>query len=104
MSSISVKDWGADRELLIKLYKALIRSKLDYVSLFYSAAANSNLKRINAIEHSSLIIALGARKTSPNESNVMPLNSHSKLLLVNFSAKMRELPKKMYNQRIDRPP
>ena len=34
MSNISGKDWGVDRNLLIKLYKALIRCKLHYVSLF----------------------------------------------------------------------
>ena len=57
MSNVSGEDWGTDRNLLINLYKALIRSKLDYGSLSYSAAAISNLKRINAIEHSSLRIA-----------------------------------------------
>ncbi|GFU59090.1 putative RNA-directed DNA polymerase from transposon X-element [Trichonephila clavipes] len=36
--------WGADRTSLLRLYRALIRSKLDYGSVVYSSACKSLLK------------------------------------------------------------
>ena len=35
---VSHIDWGADRATLLKLYKSLIRSKLDYGCIVYGSA------------------------------------------------------------------
>ena len=36
--------WGADRKVLLRLYRALVRSKLDYGSFVYGSARASYIK------------------------------------------------------------
>ena len=44
LRAIAHTDWGADRKTLIKLYRSLIRSKLDYGCFIYGAARKSYLQ------------------------------------------------------------
>ncbi|GFQ84185.1 solute carrier family 35 member B1 [Trichonephila clavata] len=60
--------WGADRTSLLRLYRALIRSKLDYGSVVYSSACKSLLKILDPVHHQGLRLCLGAFCTSPVES------------------------------------
>ena len=46
--------WGADRQALLKLYRALVCSQLDYGIFIYRSARKLNLKRLNPIHHKSL--------------------------------------------------
>ena len=61
-------DWGADRIVLPRLYRALVRSKWDYGSIAYGSARRSVLKHLDPIHHQGLRIALGAFRTSPAQS------------------------------------
>ena len=65
---IAHTNWGANKKTLMKLYRTLIRSKIDYGSFIYQAARKSYLKRLYPIYHTSLRLALGAFRTSPVES------------------------------------
>ena len=65
---VSNHEWGADKSVLLNLYRSLIRSKLDYGSIVYGSARPSYLKMLNAIHHQGLRLALGAFRTSPVES------------------------------------
>ena len=58
-------DWGVDQKTLLCLYRALVRSKLDYGCTVYGAASNNILKKLDPIHHQGLRIALGACRTSP---------------------------------------
>ena len=58
-------DWGADQKTLLCLYRALVRSKLDYGCIVYGAASNNIVKKPDPIHHQGLRIALGAFHTSP---------------------------------------
>ena len=59
---------GGDRSVLLNLYRSLVRSKLDYVSVVYGSARKSYLKCLDTIHHQGLRLALGAFRTSPIES------------------------------------
>ena len=61
-------EWGADRQTLIKLYRTLLHSQLDYDIFVYRFARKSYLKQLNPIHHESLRLVLGAFKTSPIDS------------------------------------
>ncbi|GFO41939.1 RNA-directed DNA polymerase from mobile element jockey [Plakobranchus ocellatus] len=61
-------DWGADRATLLKLYRTLFRSKLDYDSVIYGSAKKHVLRALDPIHHQGLRIALGAFRTSPIKS------------------------------------
>ncbi|GFN96533.1 Pol-like protein [Plakobranchus ocellatus] len=61
-------DWGADRATLLKLYRTLVRSKLDYGSVIYGSAKKHVLRALDPIHHQGLRIALKAFRTSPIKS------------------------------------
>ena len=72
-------DWGADKSTLLKLYKSLVRLKLDYGCFIYGSARKSYLRCLDSIHHLGLRLALGALLNSPAkslyvEANEVPLN------------------------------
>jgi ribonuclease HI len=90
-------DWGADKEILLKLYRTLVRSKLDYGSIIYGSAPKYILKMLDPIHHQGLRIALGAFRTSPVKSLYVeakePSLSHQRLKLsMNYFLKLKSLP------------
>ena len=70
-------DWGADRKVLLNLYRTIIRSKLDYGSIIYGSARKSYLEMLDPIHHQGLRLALGAFRTSPSESLLAKANEPS---------------------------
>jgi hypothetical protein len=70
--------WGADKNILLHLYRSLIWSKLDYGCIVYGAARRSHIKSLNAIHHQGLRLCTGAYRTSVHvlyvEANEPPLN------------------------------
>ena len=94
---VSSMDWGADREVLLRLFRALIRSKLDYGSIIYGAARKSYLKKIEPIQNQALRISLGAFRTSPIkslhvEANEMPMSIRQNKLALQYLLKTQAHP------------
>ena len=56
--------WGGDRDTLLMLYRAIVRSMFDYGSIAYGTASNTNLRQLDSIHNSGLRLALGAFCTS----------------------------------------
>ena len=44
-------DWGADRKILLHLYRTIVRSKLDYGSIVHGSARESYLKTLDTIHY-----------------------------------------------------
>ena len=65
---VANQEWGADKAVLLNLYRSLIRSKLDYGCIVYGSARPSYLKMLNTVHHQGLRLVLGAFRTSPVES------------------------------------
>ena len=61
-------DSGADRQTLIKLYRTLLCSQLDYVIFIYRSARRSYHKELDPVLNQSLILVLGTFRTSPIDS------------------------------------
>ena len=61
---VSSMDWGADRKVLLRLYRTLVRSKLDYGCVVYGSARQSYLRKLDSIHNQGLRLALGVFKTS----------------------------------------
>lgn len=57
--------WGADREMLLKVYRSIVRSKIDYCSFIYSSARKSTLRQLDTVHNQGIRISLGAFKSSP---------------------------------------
>ncbi|GFO13721.1 RNA-directed DNA polymerase from mobile element jockey [Plakobranchus ocellatus] len=91
-------DWGADRATLLKLYRTLVRSKLDYGSVIYGSAKKHVLRALDPIHHQGLCIALGAFRTSPIKSLYAeagePSLEHRRMKLAfNYVLKLKSLPR-----------
>ena len=90
-------DWGADKSTLLKLYKSLVRSKLDYGCFIYGSARKSCLRCLDFIHHMGLRLALGALRTSPVESlyveaNEAPLSLRREKLALQYFTKLQSCP------------
>ena len=90
-------DWGADRKVLLNLYRTIIRSKLDYGSIIYGSARKSYLEMLDPIHHQGLRLALGAFRTSPSESllaeaNELSLYNRRVKLSMQYALKLKSNP------------
>ena len=54
---VAYTDWGADRKVLLHLYRTVVRSKLDYGSVVYCSARESYLKALDKIHHQRIRLA-----------------------------------------------
>ena len=57
---VSGVEWGADQESILRLYKSLIRSKLDYGEIVYTSASPSTFKKLDPIAYEAMRLATGA--------------------------------------------
>ena len=65
---VSHRNWGGDTQTLLKLYRSLIRLKLDYGCIVYNSAWTSYLSMLEPIENHALRLCRGAFRTSLVES------------------------------------
>ena len=68
LKSLSRHTWGADRTTLLHIYRALIRSKLDYACQIYCSASTSTLKMLDPVHNQALRLCTGALRSSPIQS------------------------------------
>ena len=103
LSVLAHTDWGADRKTLLRLYRSLIRSKLDYGSIVWGSARKSYIQMLDPIHHQGLRLALGAFRTSPVESLLAEANEPSlyirrEKLSLNYISKVKANPKNPANK------
>ena len=61
---LSHQRWGSDRLTLLRLYRSLVRSKLDYGCWIYGSASARLLNTLNSVHNEALRICLGAFRSS----------------------------------------
>ena len=91
---VSCMDWGANRKVLLRLYRTLVRSMLDYGCIVYGSAPQSYLRTLDSIHNQGLRLALGAFRTSPvnslyAEANEPSLNLRRKKLSSQYYLKLK---------------
>ena len=94
---VSHYDWGADRKVLLWLYRALVRSKLDYGSIVYGSTGASYIKCLDPIHNQGLRLCLGAFRTAPMESLYVEANDESlynrrERLSIPYALKLKSTP------------
>ncbi len=97
LKCITGTKWGADRKSLLMLYKALIRSRVDYGSIVYGSASESVLKGLDVVQNACLRVCLGALRCTRTErleveSQVPPLRFRRDQLLLSYQAKKAREP------------
>ena len=99
MKCVSGARWGANSNVLLTLYKALILSHIDYCSFVYSSASQTNLKRVDSIQYKALAIVLGAMKDTAGKALLedcgdLPLCLRRDKLLLRYLFKLYNIMKK----------
>lgn len=94
LKSLVSTNWGADQEMLMHLYRALVRSRLDYGAIVYGSACDTTLKTLDVIPNDAMRAATGALKSSPIASlqvltNEKPLKLRRQLQALKFYFKKR---------------
>ena len=97
LKTLSSKQWGADRVTLGNIYRAVVRSRLDYGSIFYNSVPNSTLQCLDKVQNICLRYILGAQKSSPIsslevESNFPPLALYREELMLKNFCRIPEIP------------
>ena len=95
---VSGFNWGADKKSLLKLYRSLCRSKLDYGCQIYSSACKSKLKQLDVVHNMGLRICSGAFKNSPIvsiyvDTNELPLDMRREELVLRYMTRVKSAPK-----------
>lgn len=99
---LSSTKWGADQESLIRVYRGLIRSKIDYGSIIYGSANSNLLKKLDAIQNAALRISLGVFRTTPvysilAEAQEKPLDLRRMELTITYANKIMASPENPMN-------
>ncbi|GBL53673.1 hypothetical protein AVEN_166383-1 [Araneus ventricosus] len=68
LRTLSSTSWVADRSCLIRVYRSIIRSMIDFGSVVCGSARPSYLKRLDYIHHQAVKLCLGDFRTSPKTS------------------------------------
>ena len=89
--------WGADCQALLKLFRAIVHSQLDYGIFIYRSSRKSYLKKLNPIHHEGLRLVLGAFRTSPvvslyTEAHEAPLQFRYEKLALQYYTKLKPCP------------
>jgi ribonuclease HI len=97
LRALSGSSWGADRAVMLRLYRALIRSKLDYACFVYGSASGTSLKMLDSVHNEGIRLATGAFRTSPVvslavESAEPPLSQRRQQLMLHYATKLAGLP------------
>ena len=96
VSVISRANVGTDAKVLLKIYKTLVRSKLDYGCQLYATTTNQKfIDRLNPVHHKGLRVSLGAFRTSPVlsmyvEAGEPKLEYRRSMLQMQYYARMKQ--------------
>ena len=94
LKSVAGKTYGADRTVLLRMYKSLIRAILEYSSFILDVPGNRRVASLESIQSAGLRIASGALRTSPVralqvDTKVPPLIVRRKELLLRYFLKVQ---------------
>ena len=89
---LSSNSWGADFHIIKKTYEAIVRSKLDYASIFFDAASKSIKSTLDPINNTGARLICGAFRTSPAysllcEAGIPKLSERRRNLSINYVLK-----------------
>ena len=82
---------------MLRIYRAVVRSKLNYGCTIYSAAKDHVLQKLDPIHNAGIRLATGAFRSSPvvslyGESGEAPLNICRKQLFLQYYTCTHRLP------------
>ena len=97
LKCLSHTNWGSDRVTMLRLYRSIIRSKLDYGSFIYSSATESTLRLLDPVHNAAIRLCTGAYRSSPvlslySESGEPPLEKRREQLMLQYYCRSLQEP------------
>ena len=94
---VAAKRWGADRTTMLSLYRAMIRSKIDYGCMIYGSDKEYILRTLDPVQNACIRLCTQAFRSSSVsslyfDSGEMPLSLRREQLLLQFYARCGQLP------------
>ncbi|CAL4145460.1 unnamed protein product, partial [Meganyctiphanes norvegica] len=94
MRALAGTTWGANRECQLKIYNAMIKSKIAYGSQVLISASQSNLDKLEVVQNMALRIATGAWNntqisTLQCEANMPPLDLYLQAQSIKYYYKLK---------------
>ena len=65
LKTLSHTSWGGDRVSLLRIYRSIVRSKLDYGSFIYASASPGVLQKLDPVHNLGIRLCIGAFRSSP---------------------------------------
>jgi len=102
IKTLSHTAWGAQTQMLLKIHKTLILSKIDYGASLISAAKPSHLRTLESIHNAGIRLSIGAFRSSPISSilsiaGIPPLDIRWSELTSKTAARMARSPQGLHS-------
>lgn len=100
---LSSRSWGSEENTLMTVYKAMVRSKLEYGCAVFDSAKTKILQKLQVIQNTCIRIITGAFRTSPvislhALSGILPLDYRRKQYTISLTSKICSSPQHpLYN-------
>ncbi|XP_043219624.1 uncharacterized protein LOC122380493 isoform X1 [Amphibalanus amphitrite] len=93
LKCVAAKSYGADRIILTRMYKAMIRPILEYASYIIDGPHTRRVESLETLQNACLRVATGALRTSPVralqvDADIPPLSLRRKELLLRYFLKV----------------
>ena len=94
---LSHTTWGADRVIMLRMYRSIFRSKLDYGRFIYASAKPNILATLDPVHNLGIRLCTGAFRSSPvislyADAGEPSLSHRRQQLLLQFYARSQQLP------------
>ena len=77
LKCLSHTSWGSDQTAMLRIYRAIVRSKMDYACFIYGTAKENVLKLLDPVHNAAIRLCTGAYCSSPVESLYADSGEHS---------------------------
>jgi len=96
IKAIANNNWGADREMVLRVYDSILLSKINYGAEFYSTASNNTLNALDTIQNTALRLIVGAKQSTPItslqvEANRPPLYLQREKSILEYFNRIRHM-------------
>ena len=108
MKKLSCTEWGADQNVLKKLYIGRIRPVLEYRMAASSTVAKSNSCKLSRVQHQAMTMMTGAMRSAPisameTVTGLQPLEDRQEIKVLTQAAKFKRLQDHPMHERMNQP-
>ncbi|KAG5882298.1 hypothetical protein JTB14_019218 [Gonioctena quinquepunctata] len=92
-------EWGADRYILLSIYRSVIQSRFDYGAIVYNSCRPSRLKQLNSLQLSAPTNAFRASPAAAVlcDTSIFPLDLERDLQTIPYASQIISRPSHIHH-------